>query len=136
MRRLLHQLCTAALLVCVCAWPAGAQTTALKGVMRAKLAHAQALLGALVTSNWPALEEHAIGLRKTTDDPAWAVLMSAEYVRQTNRFVRAVEDLVDAARRQDLDESPAAYSAMTMSCVSCHRYVARSRIAAGPGATP
>lgn len=102
--------------------------------MRDKLAHSQQLLGALVTSRWAQLDEHVTALRKITEQPAWMVLQSPEYARQTARFVRALNDLADAARRRDLDETPAAYTAMTMSCVQCHRYVARMRIAGAPPA--
>lgn len=99
--------------------------------MREKLAHSQQLLDAVVTSRWAQLEAHATALRKTTERPAWMVLQSPEYARQTARFVRALNDLIDAARRKDLEDTPVAYTAMTLSCVQCHRHVARMRIAGG-----
>jgi hypothetical protein len=108
---------------------AGAQTVALDRVMRAKLGHAQQLLGDVVTSNWAGIEEHGEALRLATREPAWQVLMTPEYVRQTAAFLRASDDLLDAAKRRDLDATPLAYVSLTMSCVQCHRYVARMRIA-------
>ena len=44
-------------------------------------------------------------------------------------FVRATEELLEAAKRQDLEATPLAYVSFTLSCVQCHRYVARMRIA-------
>jgi len=108
-----------------------AQTIGLNRVMRAKLEHAQQILGDVVTSNWSGLERHSQELRRTAEDPAWAVLTTPEYVRQTAAFLRASEDLLDAAKRRDLDAAPLAYVSLTMSCVQCHRYVARTRIARG-----
>lgn len=116
-------------LCAVVAAPASGQTPALKTLMREKLSHSQQLLGAMVTSNWVQLEAHAVALRKLTGQSAWMVLQSPEYARQTVMFTRALEDLVEAARRKDLDATPVAYTAMTMSCVQCHRQVARMRLA-------
>jgi hypothetical protein len=107
-----------------------AQTVALNRVMRDKLAHSQQLLEAVVTSNWLELQRHSEALQRASMDPAWAVLTTPEYARQTAAFLRASEDLVDAAKRRDGEAAPLAYVSLTMSCVQCHRYVARRRIAA------
>ena len=108
---------------------ASTQTVQLKRVMQTKLEHAQRILGDVVTNNWLALQSDAAALKRATRDPAWAVLVSPEYIRQTTTFVRATEDLIDAAERRDLEATPLAYVSLTLSCVQCHRYVARMRIA-------
>ncbi|MEQ1896456.1 MAG: hypothetical protein ABL971_03600 [Vicinamibacterales bacterium] len=123
---------------CLCvvvAMPSSGQTPALKALMREKLSHSQQLLDAVVTSRWVQLEAHAVALRKLTGRPAWMVLQSPEYARQTAIFTRALDDLVEAARRKDLEATPVAYTAMTMSCVQCHRQVARMRMADSPAST-
>ena len=107
------------------------QTTALNRVMRNKLADAQGVLAAVVTSNWAELERRSKALTAATDDPAWLVLKTPEYTRQSEAFVRAANDLVDAAARRDQEAAPLAYVALTMRCVQCHREVARARLA-GP----
>ena len=112
-----------------CSATAGSQTTQLSRVMRDKLGHSQQLLDAIVTSNWTALEQHSAALQRATRDPAWSVLQYKEYASHTARFVRALDDLLDAAKRRDLEATPLAYVSMTLSCVQCHRYVARMRIA-------
>jgi len=111
---------------------AAAQTVGLNRVMRAKLEHAQQILADVVTSNWSGLERHSQELRRAAEDPAWAVLTTPEYVRQTAAFLRASEDLLEAAKQRDLEAAPLAYVSLTMSCVQCHRYIARMRIARGP----
>jgi hypothetical protein len=108
-----------------------AQTTALDRLMRQKLEQSQAILAAVVTSNWADLERRSEALVRITNDPAWMVLKTPEYTKQSQGFLRAAQDLVDAAKRRDLDEAPRAYVSLTLSCVQCHRYVARARIAGG-----
>jgi len=106
-----------------------AQTVALKRVMQQKLGHSQVILAAVTTSNWAEMERRSEALIELTKDPAWMVLNTPEYARNSQAFVRAAEDLHDAAQRRDLDAAPLAYVSMTLSCVQCHRYVARARIA-------
>jgi hypothetical protein len=110
-----------------------AQTTALNRVMRQKLEQSQGMLAAVVMSNWADLERRSEALVRITNDPAWTVLNTPEYARQSQAFLRAAQDLVDAAKRRDLDAAPATYVSLTLSCVQCHRYVARARIAADHG---
>jgi len=110
--------------------PANAQTTATMRVMRQKLVDAQGVMAAVVTSNWAELDRRSKALAKATEDPAWLVLRSPEYAKQSEAFLRAVDDLLDAAARRDSDAAPLAYVTLTMRCVQCHRYVARARIAA------
>jgi len=110
--------------------PAQAQTAALNRVMRQKLTDAQGVLAAVVTSNWDELERRSKALAAATDDPAWLVLKTPEYTRQSEAFVRAANDLVDNASRRDQEGAPIAYVTLTMRCVQCHRYVARARLAA------
>ena len=106
-----------------------AQTGALDRVMRQKLEHSQAILAAVVTSNWPELQRHSQALVALTADPAWTVMKTPEYATQSQAFVRAAQELVAAAKRRDLDETPGAYLSLTLRCVACHRYIARTRIA-------
>ncbi len=107
------------------------QTPALRRVMRQKLAHSERILASVVTSNWSQLEADTRALQQLTADPAWAVLMTPEYMRYTASFSSAAEALLEAARQHDLEATPLAYVSLTLSCVQCHRYVARARIAGG-----
>jgi hypothetical protein len=127
----MRTLVIATVLTAVAVAQAQAQTTALNRVMRQKLADAQGVMAAVVTSNWLELDRRSKALAKATEDPAWLVLRTPEYAKQSEAFLRAVNDLVDTAARRDSDGAPLAYVTLTMRCVQCHRYVARARIAAG-----
>jgi len=109
---------------------ADAQTAATSRLMRQKLVDAQGVMAAVVTGNWGELDRRSKALAKATEDPAWLVLRTPEYAKQGEAFLRAVNDLVDAAARRDSDAAPLAYVALTMRCIQCHRYVARARLAA------
>jgi hypothetical protein len=108
-----------------------AQTPRLNTVMRAKLDHSQNILEAVVTSNWQQLDRESRELARATQDPAWSVLAMPEYVRHTQAFLRATDDLIEAARLRDLEAASLGFISLSTSCVSCHRYIARARIATG-----
>ena len=115
---------------------ASGQNTSLARVMRAKLQQSQGLLAALVTSNWDDLERRSRELEALTRDPAWAVMNAPEYARHATAFLRATQDLTEAAARRDPEGAPLAYVSLTLTCVRCHQAVARSRLARAPLAPP
>jgi hypothetical protein len=106
-----------------------AQGPAVDRVMRKKLDVSQKILEAVVTSRWSDLEARTRDLEDLTNDPAWRVLTAPEYATHSNAFRKLVRALHDAAAKRDLEATPKAYVAVTLSCVECHRYLARSRIA-------
>ena len=108
---------------------ASAQGPALDRLMRKKLNCSQKILEAVVTSRWADLETRSRELEALTNDPAWTVLKAPEYTRHRVGFQEAVRALQEAAAKRDLDATPKAYVALTLSCVECHRYLARNRLA-------
>jgi len=106
-----------------------AQGPALDRVMHRKLEVSQKILEAVVTSQWSELEARSRDLEDLTNDPGWTVLRSKEYARHSDTFRAAVRVLRTAAAQRDLDKTPQAYIAVTLSCVECHRYLARTRLA-------
>ena len=108
-----------------------AQTVATGNVMRQKLGHTQRILEALMTSDYAELERNTTALSRATESAGWWVLQSPEYRLQSSAFLRATQDLVEAARRRDLDAAATYYGAMTLRCYECHRFMKNARIA-GP----
>jgi hypothetical protein len=106
-----------------------AQGPALDRVMHKKLEVSQQILEAVVTSQWVELEARSRDLEDLTNDPGWKVLRSKEYARHSDTFRAAVRVLRTAAAQRDLEKTPQAYIAVTLSCVECHRYLARNRLA-------
>ena len=125
---------TALTLVALLGWwvpPLSAQTRQTKQVMRQKLAQSQELLAALVTSNWGALGSRSRDLEALTSLPGWDVLRLPEFNKHTLAFQRAIQALAEASKQRDQRTALAAYNGLVTSCVECHNFVARSRIAAG-----
>ena len=106
-----------------------AQGPATDRVMRKKLEVSQKILEAVVTSRWADLEARSRDLLDLTNDPGWTVLKNPEYAQQSNEFRDAVRALHTAAAARDLEATPKAYVAVTLSCVQCHRSLARNRFA-------
>jgi hypothetical protein len=102
----------------------------LNRIMRAKLTHSQAILGAVVTSNWTVLDRESRALALVVRDPAWtAALTEPEYLRQSDAFSRALQDLIEASAKRNLEVAADAQIALTASCVRCHAHMTRRRIA-------
>jgi hypothetical protein len=106
-----------------------AQTAQTKQVMQRKLTEAQQLLAALVTSNWMTLGQRAAALQALTNQPGWQVFNTPEFRNQTAAFQRGTQALATAATQRDQRTALTAYNEVVTSCVECHRYVARARIA-------
>jgi hypothetical protein len=109
---------------------ANRQAPQLNRIMQAKLRHSQAILGAVVTSNWSVLDRESRALALVVRDPAWiALLTEPEYLRQSDAFSRALQDLIEASAKRNLESAADAQIALTASCVRCHVHVTRRRIA-------
>lgn len=107
-----------------------APTPPLNRVMRAKLAHSQAILGAVVTGNWTVLDRESRALAVVVRDPSWTMaLTEPEYLRQSDAFSRALQDLIEASAKRNLEVAADAQIALTASCVRCHVHMTRRRIA-------
>lgn len=106
------------------------QPAQLNKVMRAKLGHSQAILGAVVTSNWAALDKESRALALAVRDPAWGfALTEPDYLRQSDAFSRALQALIEASAKGDLDAAGNAHVALAASCVRCHLHMTRRRVA-------
>jgi len=104
--------------------------SALSRIMQSKLAHSQTILGAVVTSNWTVLDRESRALALVVRDPAWtAALTEPGYLRQSDAFSRALQDLIEASARRNLEIAGEAQIALTASCVRCHVHMTRGRIA-------
>ena len=77
---------------------APAQSPATGRVLREKLGHSQKFLEAILTSNFAQLERESAALSKATQSSAWSVLRGPEYVRQSERFLKSLQEM-DAAER-------------------------------------
>ena len=128
---LVARLTAAALLLAAASgFPSSAQTPSVSKVMRAKLGHTQKILEAVVTSDWQQLDAESRALARLTRGPDWYVLRMPEYARHSEAFARAVEELIDVASVRELEAASLGFNSLIGRCVSCHRHLARARMAA------
>jgi hypothetical protein len=103
-----------------------------KNVMQIKLHYAQSALEAITTANYSLLATNAEQLRKITQQVSWRVRHAPEYERLTADFRRAADALAIAAKNENVDEATVAYFQMTVSCVTCHKYLRGRAVALFP----
>ena len=72
----------------------------LNKVMRAKLAHSQAILEAVVTSNWPLLDRESRALALAVRDPAWGFALTEPEYLSSERRVRTRATGSDRSERE------------------------------------
>lgn len=103
--------------------PAAAPT--MKSEMRVKLANAQTLLAAVVTRDFRAMDEAAERLSRISEMEigSWqAQPAPPQYAQQAVEFLGAVQDMRQAAQVRDIASAGSAYTRLTSSCITCHRY--------------
>jgi hypothetical protein len=110
--------------------PSADQAPRLNKVMQGKLARSQAILAAVVGSDWNALDRESRALAVVVRDPAWvAALTEPEYLKQSDAFSRALQEVIETSARRDLEAAGNAYLSLTATCVRCHVHMSRRRIA-------
>ena len=105
------------------------QTPQLSKVMRAKLGHSQAILAAVIASDWASLDRESRALALVVRDPAWsAALTDPGFIRESDAFSRALQDLIEASARRNLEQAGNAQLMLTAACIRCHLQISRNRM--------
>jgi cytochrome c556 len=102
----------------------GAEPT-MKSEMRAKLTNTQALLEAVVTRDFAAMDRLAGQLSRISEMEiaSWQAQPAApQYAQQAAEFLTAVQAIREAAQAKDIAPAGDAYARLTSSCITCHRY--------------
>jgi cytochrome c556 len=99
----------------------------LSAFMQRKLGHAEKTLEGLVREDFDAIVTHSQAISLLCEDELWALLQTAEYRERSNEFRRSVNSITDAARKKNLEAATLAYVDATLKCVSCHKYVRKTR---------
>lgn len=124
---------TAVVLVLSTAWQSfaytqsGAQVQAdLKPVMQRKLDYSKSLLEGLATEDLEEVARNAQALSLLSTESAWNVMVTDEYLRQSNAFRRSLEAVREGAKEGNVDRAALGYVEMTIRCVECHKYVRKT----------
>ena len=118
------------LLMAVTLRPASGDTR-MQAIMRTKLSNTQALLKAIVTTDYKEIDRAAAGLARINEMEiiSWQNPPKREYTQQAMLFMSSVDDLRQASLQRDIEGVGAAYSTLVTTCVHCHAFVRDARSA-------
>src|SRR3989442_10028269 len=103
-----------------------------KNVMKFKLHYAQGVLEGIATENYSLIATNAEQLAKLTHQVSWRIRHAPEYERITADFRRTTTALAKAGKDENVDAATVAYFQMTVSYVTCHKYLKGREVAAAP----
>ena len=98
-------------------------------LMKAKLAHAQEILRGIALEDYAIIESNAQKLNRLSQGTGWFARQTPEYELFTAELRRHTDALARAAKNKNLDAASLAYFQLTVSCVSCHKYLRGSKVA-------
>jgi len=105
------------------------KATPAKEFMREKLEHSQKVLEGITMEDYQLILVHSQKLSAMSQNSDWKMFRNPEYLEHSTSFRRYADTLTQAAKERNLDQATVAYLGMTMSCVECHKFVRRRRVA-------
>ena len=99
-------------------------------LMKTKLMHSQEILRAIALEDYQGIQTHAEKLSQLSQATGWFTRRTPEYELFTNELRRHADGLAKAGKAKNLDAASLAYFQLTVSCVSCHKYLRGSKVAA------
>jgi hypothetical protein len=97
-----------------------------KEAMRQKAACSQQVLVGITLEDYGLIASNAEKLLELSNKTNWYSRQVPEYELFLNEFRRNAQDLMKAGQQKDLDAASLAYVQMTLSCVSCHKFIRKS----------
>ncbi len=97
--------------------------------MRLKLEYSKGIVEGLALENYDLILKNSQALKRLSMAAEWEVPTIPDvenYIPYTVEFQRATDQLSQEARDKDIDGATLAYMKVTMTCVSCHKYVRRA----------
>ena len=110
--------------------PTGAADAKLRHFMRQKLKHAHDTLDGLCTDDLELVASAAAKMVDMSRASDWVVIQGPVYAQHSAEFREACAQLEKVAKEKNSDGASLAYLRVTMSCMSCHKFVRSVRIAA------
>jgi|GEM_PF-799391 len=95
-------------------------------MMRAKLAHAQAVLEGIATNRLDMVQTNANALVNLSELSEWQVHRTMEYGMYSDDFRGNARELSRHAKEGKLHAATLDYMQLTMTCIRCHDYMNRA----------
>ena len=97
-----------------------------KEAMRQKVAYSQQVLVGITLEDYGLIANNAEKLVELSNKTNWYSRQVPEYELFLNEFRRNAQELMKAGQQKNLDAASLAYVQMTLSCVSCHKFIRQS----------
>ena len=97
-----------------------------KEAMRQKVAYSQQALVGITMEDYGLIANNAEKLLELSNKTNWYSRQVPEYELFLNEFRRNAQELLNASQQKNLDAASLAYVQMTLSCVSCHKFIRKS----------
>ena len=91
-------------------------------LMEKKLVAAQKVIAGIAHEDYANIQKQAQLLRLMSDEAAWNVIQTPEYVRLSEHFRGTADQLIRAAKDRNMDAVGLAYVTLSISCIDCHRH--------------
>jgi len=96
------------------------QTIQKHRLMREKLVHAQKLLEGISTEDFKLIQTQAERLKAISLNAEWNPHPAHHAEIRKVNIIHSLDQLVEAAKEEDLRGATLAYMGLTLSCVNCH----------------
>jgi cytochrome c556 len=90
-------------------------------LMKAKAGYAHRLFDAVVQEEFEVIQDQAFRLKAVTETADWNATKTPWFVRESDAFIRATDQLYAAAKAKDGDAAALAFVDLTLRCVHCHQ---------------
>jgi cytochrome c556 len=97
-----------------------------KESMRQKVAYSQQVLVGITQGDYGLIANNAEKLVELSNKTNWYSRQVPEYELFLNEFRRRAQEVREAGKQKNLDSASLAYVQMTLSCVSCHKFIRKS----------
>ena len=101
-------------------------------VMKAKVAHAQAVLEGIALEDFDQIHDNARSLMALSRSADWLVHRTIAYEIYSEEFKRITQRLQIHAEKHNLHAVTLAYMELTMTCVKCHTHMRQEGLALLP----
>ena len=106
-----------------------------ESLMRQKLEHAQDLLGSISIGDFDRMISSSKELQRISLEARWSQPHSPAYAGYGDDFRAALERIIGAAEKQNIDDAALNYVQVVLNCVQCHKVVREGQaLALAPGA--
>lgn len=92
-------------------------------LMQQKLKHAQDLLSALALSDFNEMIGHSRELQRISLEARWSQPPSLDYAAFGDDFRNALDRVITAAEKRNVDNAALGYVEVVLTCVRCHEIV-------------